>query len=56
MFIFESVYEEGGRGGGRQGEVKDLTCLCADSGELNAGLRFTNHEMMTWVEVRHLTY
>ena len=29
--------------------------LCTDSREPDMGLHLTNHEIMTWAEVRHLT-
>ena len=44
---------ESGRGREQERE-RILGGLCA-SAEPKVGLRFTNHEIMTWAEIGHLT-
>ena len=45
---------EQGRGRERGGQ-RNQTGPCTDSREPNVRLEFTNHEIMTWAEGRHLT-
>ena len=42
--------------GREKGRQRIWSRLCTDSRKLNVGLEPTNREIMTWAEVRHLTY
>ena len=56
MFISwekESIHKQGK--GKERGVQRIPSRLCADSREPNEGLELTNHEIMTWAEVRCLT-
>ena len=56
MFIFEREREHELWRGRERGEQRIQRGLCADSREPDVGLKFMNCEIMTWAEVRHLTY
>ena len=51
LFIFESEHTQGGAWGGQMIQ----SGLCTDSKKPDAGLELSNHDIMTWAEVRHLT-
>ena len=52
LFLRERAQVEEGQ---RERETEDPNELHADSREPDVGLELTNHEIMTWTKVRHLT-